>query len=156
MTDGRSGEFRSNYPMTVLGVPDVRVLKLVHVHVERAIRVHVHVGDEESVRWAIRATARRILSGLYRIRDLEVLQSTAPTGWLFVLKNATTLPPNVSDGIPGHALQQPSPETVAAGYFRIAGLLYKKIPWAQNKGSKGSKRKSKGQKNQASCGATTR
>lgn len=66
--------------MAVLGVPDVVVLKPVHVHLERAVRVHIHVGNEENVRCAIRATVPRMLSGLYRIRDLEVLQRTAPTG----------------------------------------------------------------------------
>ena len=100
--------------MTVLGVPDIRVLKPVHVHLERVVRVHVHVGDEESVRRAIRATALRILSGLHRIRDLKVLQLTAPTGHFFGLKNAFTLSQDVSDEILKRALQQPPPETLPA------------------------------------------
>lgn len=34
--------------MPVLGIPDVRVLKPVHIHVELAVRVHVDVGNEET------------------------------------------------------------------------------------------------------------
>ena len=40
---------RDNKAMTVLGVPDVRVLKPVNVHLELATRIDVHVSDEENV-----------------------------------------------------------------------------------------------------------
>ena len=33
--------------MPVLGVPDVVVRELVHVHIEATIVIHVHVGNEE-------------------------------------------------------------------------------------------------------------
>lgn len=35
--------------MSILGVPNVRVLKPVHVDLERVIRMHVHVGNEEKM-----------------------------------------------------------------------------------------------------------
>ena len=37
---------RGRQAMTVLGVPDVGVLKPVDVHLEPAIGIEVHVGDE--------------------------------------------------------------------------------------------------------------
>jgi len=33
--------------MTILGIPNVGVLKLIDVHVKLVIRVEVHVGNEE-------------------------------------------------------------------------------------------------------------
>jgi len=33
--------------MAILGVPNVRVLEPIHVHLERVIGVEVHVGNEE-------------------------------------------------------------------------------------------------------------
>jgi hypothetical protein len=44
---GENSALRNNHSMAVLGVPDVRVLKPVHVHVEPVIRVHVHLGNKE-------------------------------------------------------------------------------------------------------------
>lgn len=43
---GRKSKWRDNHPMAVVGVPNVPVLKPVHVDVE-AIGVDVHVGNEE-------------------------------------------------------------------------------------------------------------
>mgnify|MGYP001590781076 CR=1 FL=1 len=64
--------------MTILAVPDVRVLEPVHVRVE-PVRVDVHVRHEDFVRYIIHTTTLRILSGLNLIWDLEVLQCIAPT-----------------------------------------------------------------------------
>ena len=33
--------------MTILGIPDIVVLELVHVHLERVIGIEVHIGDKE-------------------------------------------------------------------------------------------------------------
>ena len=33
--------------MAILGVPDIVVLKPVHIHLELVIRVEVHIGNEE-------------------------------------------------------------------------------------------------------------
>ena len=33
--------------MTILGIPDIVVLELVHIHLERVIGVEVHIGDKE-------------------------------------------------------------------------------------------------------------
>ena len=43
----RNSELRNNNTMAVLGIPNVRVLKPVHVHVKRTFRIHVHVGNKE-------------------------------------------------------------------------------------------------------------
>lgn len=43
--------------MPVLSVPDVRVIKPVHVNVETAVGVHVHVGDEKCAISRLIATA---------------------------------------------------------------------------------------------------
>ncbi len=45
--DERNNKFRDNQPMPVVNVPDVGVLKPVHVDLEPAVRVDVHVGNEE-------------------------------------------------------------------------------------------------------------
>jgi hypothetical protein len=44
--NGRKSKWRDNHPMAVLGVPNVGVLKPVHVDVE-TVGVHVHVGNKE-------------------------------------------------------------------------------------------------------------
>jgi len=69
---------RNDDSMTVLTVPDVRVLEPVHVHVE-PVRVDVHVRHEDFVPYTILTITLRILAGLNIIRDIEVLQHTAPT-----------------------------------------------------------------------------
>lgn len=43
----RNSKFRDYHAMTILGVPNVRVLKPIHIHVELSVRVDVHVGNEE-------------------------------------------------------------------------------------------------------------
>jgi hypothetical protein len=67
--------------MAILGIPNVVVLEPVHIDVQ-AVRVHVHVDNEElydasSVSLPIRALTPRIV--LYVVRDLEVRERTAPT-----------------------------------------------------------------------------
>lgn len=43
----RISKFRNYHSMAILGVPDVRVLKPVHVDLELTVGVEVHVGNEE-------------------------------------------------------------------------------------------------------------
>jgi hypothetical protein len=50
----RSSKLRDYNTMMVPGVPDIRVLEPVYVHLEPAIRVEVHVGNK-NVRRAISA-----------------------------------------------------------------------------------------------------
>ena len=33
--------------MTIIGIPDIRILEPVDIHIELTIRVEVHVGNEE-------------------------------------------------------------------------------------------------------------
>ena len=47
LIDERNSKLRDDHAMKVLGVPDVGVLKPVDVHLEPAIGIDVHVGDEE-------------------------------------------------------------------------------------------------------------
>lgn len=44
----RNSQFRDDDLMAILGVPDIVVLEPVDVRIERAIRVEVHIGNEEA------------------------------------------------------------------------------------------------------------
>ena len=48
--------------MTVLGVPHVVVREAVHVHLEPAIVVEVHVRNEDNVQRTIRRTIAQIMN----------------------------------------------------------------------------------------------
>jgi len=82
--------------MGVLGIPHVVVLEPVDVHVQ-AVRVHVHVSNEElrdvpSVPLPIQACKINYITSrivLYFIRDLEVRKHTAPTEKFFVSKQSS-------------------------------------------------------------------
>lgn len=82
----RNNKFRNNKTIPVLGVPDVRVLKPVHVHLELAVRIDVHVGNEEMCVGPSKPPSLEYSMGLYLIWNLEVLQPIAPTGCFFILK----------------------------------------------------------------------
>ena len=45
--NGRNSKFRNHQTMAVLGVPNIGVLKLIDVDIERVIGVEVHIGNEE-------------------------------------------------------------------------------------------------------------
>ena len=128
--------------MAVLGVPNIRVLKPVHVHVELTVGIHVHVGNEEMYDEPSAPLSLKYFWELYRIWDVK---SSSPSHQLAVFlfsKNASTLLQDVSGKTLETVSQQPPLEAVAARYFRIASLVYKKIPWIPKiKESKGLKRK---------------
>jgi hypothetical protein len=89
MSEG-NGQFRNHQTMAVLSVPNIGVLKPVHIHVELAVRVDIHVGNEEmcnrpSIPPSLDSPTGELL-GLNLIWNLEVLQPIAPTGCFFILK----------------------------------------------------------------------
>jgi hypothetical protein len=68
----------------VVRVPVTILVEVPIVDVPLAVvGVPVDVHDEDSVSRAILSTVLRILSGLYRVRDLEVLKPKTPTHNIF-------------------------------------------------------------------------
>lgn len=85
---GRNGKFRNDDPMTVVGVPDVRVVEAVHVRLELA-PIDVDVRDEDGILYDISSVTPAESSYCRQVQRVEspVGHRSPPiylTNWLFL------------------------------------------------------------------------
>jgi hypothetical protein len=157
----RINKLRDDQPMAVLGVPDVRVLKLVHVDVE-AVGVHVHVGNENT-RLTIFSHCLLECSGklyfIWSVKSSPVYRAN----WLFPLPiNIFALLQDLSGKTLENIFRAASIRSRNREFTKATLLLYKKIPRIpsvkESEGSRvqGSKFKRNREQDQANCGTTNR
>ncbi len=75
--------------MLVVSVPNVVVLKPIDVHLELAVGVDVHVGNEEMCNTPSISLPPDIARQLYFIWDFKVRQRTTPTALFFYFEKHT-------------------------------------------------------------------